>query len=193
MGPTAMSSRSSWFQLTLPVGERLRVLWHWILLLMFQLTLPYEERRKTPAFTRRQIVSTHTPLGERHRRDGLRPQLSPVSIHAPVQRATEPRMTTRAACMFQFTLPYEERRDAHYTVPIRRFNSRFRTGSDRARIHISGFDRVFQLTPPLRGATFWRRQGTWLFGVSTHAPLRGATYDLCGATGDALVSIHAPV
>ncbi len=120
-----------------------------------------------------QGVSTHAPVRGATRVSGVVPRPTEVSTHAPVRGATQQgNSSDGSAEMFQPTRPYGARQISCMCskVSYECFNPRARTGRD----HLS-------LT------TLYAR------GVSTHAPVRGATVDASPQQGNENVSTHAPV
>ena len=68
-----------------------------------------------------------------------------------------------------------------------------REGGDQQNTHSQQQDRLFQSTPPARGATRWSIQSISIIGISIHAPREGGDHsDAVSLLRQSQISIHAP-
>ena len=160
------------FQSTLPQGERPFLFCRQPLTKRFQSTLPQGERQ--PESIRHSCVfqiSIHAPARGATPRNTAVPSVSAISIHAPARGATRLYMTDIAGFIFQSTLPQGERRCVCVRCGGQKdFNPRSRKGSDSKTFNVYSF-----------------------FGISIHAPARGATIGKAFLQKmSAKISIHAP-
>ena len=100
-----------------------------------------------------------------------------VSIHAPARGATDCMSPRRNDIQFQSTRPHGARPVIHFAnCPYSCFNPRARTGRDNKTIYrINQLE--FQSTRP-HGARQGDNIRRKIYGVSIHAPARGATWVL---------------
>ena len=130
---------------------------------------------------------------------GERPQIGSsgngaqiVSIHAPTRGATV--CYTDGSCdnLFQSTLPHGERQtDSGNDGDMLCFNPRSHTGSDYHLRQCCGGYGV-SIHAPTRGATVEVEHVIKRHVVSIHAPTRGATQYQVDRLNVSIVSIHAP-
>ena len=115
-------------------------------------------------------VSIHAPARGATQNLMPSPGTPAVSIHAPARGATAQVSDTPPELSFQFTRPRGARRDKERPDDL---------------------DQAFQFTRP-RGARQDFRKIPRVFGVSIHAPARGATFCAQSDWISSMVSIHAP-
>ena len=149
------------------------ILQAFVKLLIFQSTLPREERRKQLCTG----VTGNTNFNPRshERSDGdweryIQP-VTDISIHAPTRGATGIGFIAWFFFVFQSTLPREERRSV-----------------------LEKYEKDFDISihAPTRGATCWPEEAIREVEISIHAPTRGATVKLEKLTEKIEISIHAP-
>ena len=146
---------------------------------VFRSTLPHGERLPSPVrqgFARR--VSIHAPARgatDRPREEGSAPH---VSIHAPARGATKPGSCALSGSRFRSTLPHGERR-LHIANGPRQdaFRSTLPHGERPALAGGCAGAYGVSIHAPARGATRCRHIQARQDAVSIHAPARGATED----------------
>ena len=123
--------------------------------IIFQSTLPREERPATPIIVLRN---------------------SYISIHAPTRGATTDQRRHRDSNTFQSTLPREERpADSCQTHYCQHFNPRSHERSDQKKDQLYGSYKI-SIHAPTRGATEYVEKHKTIDNISIHAPTRGATW-----------------
>ncbi len=138
-------------------------------------------------------VSIHAPARGATRSRSRHTRCRPVSIHAPARGATTCIFFRPTLGLWFQSTPLHEGRPgtAAHSPHLARFNPRPCTRGDQFRRSGGAGSMRFNPRPCTRG--------DWIFpsspapyGVSIHAPARGATLVLTALGGSDLVSIHAP-
>ena len=166
-------------------------------MLIFQFTLPREERRQVQAQPltlqnfnpRSHERSDHITQSFVFRFFNFNPRSHErsdetyktlyisdlISIHAPTRGATLLKLAISISLIFQSTLPREERHIAFRCFPFTYyFNPRSHERSDNVYLN-DNHAFIISIHAPTRGATIQYAKAPYQPGISIHAPTRGAT------------------
>ena len=115
-----------------------------------------------------------------------------ISIHAPAKGATCSDQPIRYYRLFQSTLPQRERLSIHNPdITALYFNPRSRKGSDRYAFTYNVT--AVNFNPRSRKGSDDQKSSIWIhYGISIHAPAKGATKFCIIFIWGSIISIHAP-